>query len=285
MGNNMWRATFQSGILFVAMTPFVSALPMSNNSSWEAYFPDEKLENKKIIKLIKELKGYEYVPGQRQPLVKSLAAFGGEVVPYMLKLAGDRRKAVFGGMESGVLVTQSPYTAAAAEVIAQIEDKGAIPNLKKILSSRLLGGKARKRLVELGAQFDAEEARRIIEHDRMGVIVNPDDYLYIGKFLPVEERAEVFMWFIRSGAIIPGRTLDNVNDLRHFAGFQTLAALKIIRFLGDTGSPAARQLISSQHKNLKKTIAGAGTNVYNEGAAKKLMEEYELALSKLDESK
>jgi len=257
---------------------------MSNNSSWEEYFPGVKLDNPKIKKLVKKLKNQEYVPSQRQPLVKELSMYGGEVVPYMLKLAGERRKAVFGGMESGVLVTQTPFSAAAAEVIGQINDKGAIPNLKKIITSRVLGSKARRRLVELGAQFDAKEARRIIEHDRMGVISATDDYLYFGKFLPLEERAEVFMWFIRSGAIVPGSSIDNVKNLRNFAGFQIYAALKIIDFLGDTGSSAARQLLSSQYNNLKRSIEEFGTDIYTEGAAKKLLAGYEVALSKFNAS-
>jgi len=274
---------FIAAIFIIPNKTFALSFPRSNNSSLEVYFPGAKLDNPNILKLVKSLKKNPFSPFSNKPEIRELAAYGGEVIPYMLNLAGERKRTIYLRLSGGLIYLNdhSPYLPAAAEVLNQVENPSAIPNIKKIVFSPLLGLNARKHLIKMGAQFDAKEARLIIDHDRGGVINVVDDYLYFAKFLPPEEQAEVFVWFIQSGAIVSGAAIDNVNDLRQFRGEQIRAAVKIIRFLADTGSPVALKLLTSQNTNLTNSIEKAGTNIYNEGAAKMLLTAYKEALIKL----
>lgn len=270
----------------------VTLLHLPNTGRVRTLFPEYRPNNKAIRQLIGQLKTqYASSSPEAMRIAEQLAAFGREVIPYMVELDGVRHWGLKGKGQIGAF---RPYVYHAGAVISRIRDPSAIPNLKTIMFEPTLYRPARAALFGIDAPLSFAEAKEIIDFDRKHFnlrFINESQYQAIFRHLSRDEAAEAWL------AVLHSATSD-AHGLHQLSDDELSLAECAIAHLGQTGSPAAIQALNDQAatlldslEDLKRQAAspermafysdtGKGRIISNRVLGERILAEYRKAIAK-----
>lgn len=219
---------------------------------WQRHFSSQDFRNPAISELIKV---YKKENPPNPATIEKLASFGRDVVPFMDRLACEKKRHYFfldpkGGWFG--TFTENPYYGPAANVLKSLKDPTAVPILKAMMLDNF-GGMAQQALINLQAEFSTQEIEAIIDQDaeKYTAGYRIKAYAQMAQKLPPDAQAEVYTHLfarfdpavgLDGSANYNWITMDDSPTISHW--------IAVVDLLASTRSISAKSLLEKQYSNL-----------------------------------
>jgi hypothetical protein len=259
-----------SGLIFLWQSPCRAE---SGDCRWHTLYTSKEFDRSDIDKLVKN---YKKTSSPDPKLAAQLASFGKAVVPFMDRLACEKKHSFFFMDPNGGwlgIYAYNPYVSHATQVLESLTDPDAIPSLKKMVMERD-GGAAQDALVRLGAQFSKEEVISIIETDAKGHVAGYRLKIYANMIsrMSADDAASVLIRLF-DGKFSAYVHANGSADLNWIAMDNSVIPewIELVGILGSIDSPVARDVLKRQSETLKSQRSEM---------LKPVLAQYELALNR-----